>query len=62
MSMAKAFKEVFGEPNVEVKTYGNVLSAVALPEGISAKELTKEELDYTDSVYQVLIAIKAWEK
>ena len=59
MSIKKAFEEIFGVGNVEVETYGNVLSATAFLQGISAEELTKEELFYKDNDYQVTICIKA---
>jgi len=58
-SAFKAFTEVFGEKNVEVASYGNVLSCVGLLEGISSEELTKEELDYNDEVYQMVVSIIA---
>jgi len=59
LSIKKAFIEVFGEESVEVDTYGNVLSSIAFLEGISAEELTKEELFHKDSDYQMTITIKA---
>jgi len=59
MSIKKAFAEVFGDNNVEVEVYGNVLTATAFLQGISAEELTKEELFYKDKDYQVTICIKA---
>ena len=59
LSIKKAFEEVFGEGNVEVETYGNVLSAIAFLHGISAEELTEDELFYKDEDYQVIICIKA---
>jgi hypothetical protein len=59
LSAAKAFEEVFGEGKVQVDFYGNVLSAVAFLEGISAEELTPEELDFKDQNYQVLITLVA---
>ena len=59
LSIKKAFVDVFGEGNVNVSTYGNVLSTVAFLEGISAEELTEEELYFKDKDYQVTIAIKA---
>lgn len=62
LSMKKAFEEVFGEGNVEVETYGNVLAATAFLQGISAEELTKEELFYKDKDYQMIITIKALKK
>lgn len=58
LSIKKAFEEVFGENNVQVETYGNVLASIAFLEGISAEELTKEELFYYDKDYQLTITIK----
>ena len=62
LSIKKVFSETFGEENVEVDFYGNVLSSVAFLEGISAEELTKEELFYKDENYQLTIVIKATKK
>jgi len=62
ISIKKAFEEVFGERNVEAEVYGNVLSATAFLQGISAEELTQEELFYKDEDYQVTICIKAFKK
>lgn len=59
LSMLKAFEEVFGKGNVEVETYGNVLSSIAFLEGISAEELRSDELFLKDKNYQILISIKA---
>lgn len=60
MGIKKDFEEIFtGNNNVEVFSYGNVLAAIAELQGISAEELTKEELFYNDNDYQVLITIKA---
>jgi hypothetical protein len=62
MSIRKAFEEVFGDGNVEIEVYGNVLSATAFLQGISAEELTKKELFYKDDDYQMTICIKAIKK
>jgi hypothetical protein len=59
LSALRAFQEVFGEGKVKVESYGNVLSSIAFLEGISAEELSKEELDYKDDDYQMLICIIA---
>jgi hypothetical protein len=59
LSAAKAFVEEFGIGKVQVDFYGNVLSAVAFLEGISAEELTPEELDFKDNNYEVLITLIA---
>jgi len=44
LSAEKLFGEVFGEANVDVTLYGNVLSATAFLYGIAAEEFKKEEL------------------
>lgn len=59
LSIKKLFDEVFGSENVEVEAYGNVLAATAFLQGISAEELTQEELFYKDIDYQLTITIKA---
>jgi hypothetical protein len=59
LSAKKMFAEVFGENNVEIDYYGNVLAASALLQGISAEELSSKELMFKDSNYQIIISIKA---
>jgi hypothetical protein len=59
LSAAKSFGEVFGEGQVTVNYFGNVLSAISFLEGISAEELSPEELDCKDENYQMLITIVA---
>ena len=61
-SLKITFDEVFGKDNVTVDFYGNVLTSVAFLEGISAEELTVEELFYKDPDYQLLVVIKATKK
>jgi len=58
-SAAKLFEQVFGPDNVSVESFGNVLTACAFLQGISADELTQQELDYHDPDYQVTITVKA---
>jgi SAM-dependent methyltransferase len=53
------FEEFFPKNNVEVETHGNVLAAIAFLQGLAVEELTKEELDYQDDEYQVLIHVRA---
>ena len=62
LSIKKVFSEIFGEENVEVDFYGNVLTSIAFIEGISAEELTEEELFFKDENYQLTIVIKAKKK
>lgn len=59
LSAAKSFGEVFGEGRVTVNYFGNVLSAISFLEGISAEELSPEELNFKDENYQILITIIA---
>ncbi|HEY9259059.1 methyltransferase domain-containing protein [Chitinophaga sp.] len=58
-SAAKVFGEIFGEANIEIISYGNVLTCTAILQGISAEELLPEELNYQDPVYPIIIAVRA---
>ena len=62
LSAKASFEEVFGQNNVTVQAYGNVLSSTAFLHGISVEELTTKELDATDDNYQMLITIVAFKK
>lgn len=55
----RLFHEVFSPLNVEIEVRGNVFSAICFLMGLSAGELTVEELDCTDPDYEVLIAVRA---
>jgi len=59
LSAARLFEEAFGTGNVTVKAYGNVLAASSFLYGLASEELTKEELDYHDPNYQLLITVRA---
>jgi SAM-dependent methyltransferase len=59
LSAQRIFEEVFPKRNVKVEAFGNVLAAVAFLEGISFDELTKEELNYSDRCYELLITVRA---
>ena len=58
-SVLKAFEKTFGQNNVEVKCYGNVLAATYMLQGISSEELTKDEINYYDPIYPMLITVVA---
>ena len=58
-SAAKLFGEAFGDENVVITTYGNVLSAISFLHGLIVPELTSEELDYQDPGYPVIVAARA---
>ncbi len=54
----RVFTPAFGE-QLEVSAYGNVTAAVAFLHGAAAEELTPEELDDADPLYEMLIAVRA---
>ena len=59
MSAKRLSEEVFGEGNVEVQTYGNVLAAAGFLYGLGLHDLKMEELSVHDPAYEVTIAIRA---
>ena len=59
LSAATLFAEAFDKESVKVQTYGNVLTAVAFLQGLVSEELRREELDYCDQDYEVLIGVRA---
>lgn len=58
-SARESFAEVFGNENVAVQTFGNVLTSVAFLHGLVQEELTTAELDYCDTDYEFIIGVKA---
>jgi hypothetical protein len=59
LSIRNHFNKVFGESNIDVASYGNVLTCISYLHGISAEELTEQELFYRDKDYQAVITIVA---
>jgi SAM-dependent methyltransferase len=62
LSASKLFEAAFDTGNVQVQSYGNVLSAIAALQGMALEELRPAELDYHDPDYQVVIAVRAEKK
>lgn len=62
LSARRLFEAVFSEAAVTVETYGNVLTAITALHGLAAEELRKDQLDYVDPDYQVLLAARAVKK
>lgn len=58
-SANRLFAAAFGQTNVQISTYGNVLAATAFLHGLVESELTRDELEFHDPDYEVLIAVKA---
>ncbi len=59
LSMKMLMEEVFCPEDVMVKSYGNVLSATASLQGIVSTELRRDELDYWDRDYELVIGVRA---
>lgn len=53
------FEPHFSPENVVVSTYGNVLSAISSLHGLSASELEREEIDYRDPNFELLVTVRA---
>ncbi len=53
------FEPHFSAENVIVSTYGNVLSAISSLHGLSASELEREELDFCDPNYELIVTVRA---
>ncbi len=58
-SLRRIFGKYFNEKNLTIKTYGNVLSGQSHWVGLATEELTKEELDYNDPEYPIIITMRA---
>ena len=58
-SARRLAEEAFGQGNVDVRTYGNVLAAAGFLYGLAASDLRPEELASNDRLYEVTIAIRA---
>ncbi len=61
-AVRKLFIECFEPDNIHVDSHGNVLVAMAFLQGMSAEDMTTQELDYKDQDYEVLITIRAAKK
>jgi SAM-dependent methyltransferase len=58
-SADRLLKEVFPPTHVTVKAHGNVLTSVAFLHGLADTELTREELDYNDRDYPMILTLVA---
>ena len=55
IAIKRILEETFSEKNVVVEAFGNVLTATAFLYGMGLPELKKEQLDFYDPSYQVII-------
>ncbi|GAO45197.1 glycosyltransferase [Flavihumibacter petaseus] len=61
-SLNRLLTDIFGEKQVKLETFGNVLVASAFLYGAGLPELTKEQMNYHDKHFQVIIAATAFKK
>ena len=59
LSARRLFAQCFAPDSVEVQAYGNVLVATAFLHGLTVQELRREELDYHDPAYELIIGVRA---
>jgi len=58
-SVRRLAEEAFGEGSVEVRSFGNVLSAAGFLYGLAASDLEPEELTAHDRLYEVIVGLRA---
>ena len=58
-SARRLAEAAFGTGNVDVETYGNVLSAAGFLYGLAAQDLKDEELFERDPLYEVIVVVRA---
>ena len=59
LSAQYLFEEFFPVDNLQICSFGNVLSATALLYGLASRELSDAKMDYQDPDYQVIITVRA---
>ena len=59
LSAENLFKEFFPQENIEISAFGNLICAASFLYGLSAEELTTDELNYHDPRYEIIITVKA---
>jgi SAM-dependent methyltransferase len=59
MSAKRVAEEIFGEGNVQVEAFGNVLAAAGFLFGLGTDDLSPEELAVRDPAFEVIVGIRA---
>ncbi len=58
-SSKRLFGDVFGRENIDVSSYGNILTTIASLHGLSASEVDPIEIDHNDPDYELLVMVRA---
>ncbi|HEV7297981.1 MAG TPA: methyltransferase domain-containing protein [Tepidisphaeraceae bacterium] len=59
LSARRLFEEAFRPGDLAVETFGNVLIANAFLQGMALHEVTRQELDFRDADYEVIVTVRA---
>jgi SAM-dependent methyltransferase len=57
-SVRRLFEEVFPADNIKVEAHGNVLAAISFLHGLVVEDLRREELEFCDPDYELVIAVR----
>jgi SAM-dependent methyltransferase len=58
-SARRIFGDVFGPDNVEVRTYGNLVLAMAYLNGFAVEDLDPEDFEHVDPLIELISTVKA---
>jgi SAM-dependent methyltransferase len=58
-SCRRLFGDVFGEQQISVRTWGNVLAGVAFLRGTAYQEIPRRKLDVNDPYFPILVTVRA---
>ena len=58
-SLRRLCAEFFAENEIEIASHGNVFAATAFLQGLSLEEVSRKKLDQQDSVYPVIVTVRA---
>ena len=61
-SSRRIFGDVFGRKNINVTSYGNILTSIASLHGLAASEIDPIELNHNDPDYELLVMVRATKK
>jgi SAM-dependent methyltransferase len=56
---SRLFGEIFGGDNIQVVSYGNVLTAAAFLYGLACEELSARELNTPDPLFPMVVCVRA---
>lgn len=61
-SAERLFGRYFGQENVTAETHGNVLADISFLTGLASDELKREELDFNDPDFPLIVCVRAVKK